>query len=324
MIPGIMAKISDGIYEVRKLLKEIPPMEVLELIQNLWSRYSPNPAGSCISGVDSGYNYLEMRGYVVYLVDAVYISSCGGGDGNARVGVIHSERDPEVYLPFLSTLLEIEMIERARISSKLVIVDGSLISKLGFLLRRAPGSLDEGDSEEAIRAAKRLLELSLDEGSMVIYLSKNSVSRDLMHIFFPRSYKSLRSDFYYFDRYTYEPGYSRPVLVGYDSDSPGAGSLIKLSRRMLGIGSLYIALSYIRTKAGGPIMRLEIPLKAPLDSDAMVRMAIDSISGDVRGYPLVLREADRLVRISSRDMDRIKRLLGLGSEDQAWEAAKIL
>ena len=51
---------------------------------------------------------------------------------------------------------------------------------------------------------------------------------------------------------------------------------------------------------------------------------MEGIAGDDTGYPLVLKVADRLARVSSRDMDRIKRILGLGSEEQAWEAAKAL
>ncbi|GAY25621.1 hypothetical protein ATG_08240 [Desulfurococcaceae archaeon AG1] len=69
-------------------------------------------------------------------------------------------------------------------------------------------------------------------------------------------------------------------------------------------------------------MRVEIPLRDPGDAEKSLLRIINAISGDASGYPLVLREADRLARISSKDMDRLKRILGLGSESQAWEAAK--
>jgi hypothetical protein len=71
-------------------------------------------------------------------------------------------------------------------------------------------------------------------------------------------------------------------------------------------------------------MRIEIPLRSSENAEEVIRDVMEGIAGDDTGYPLVLRVADKLARVSSRDMDRIKRILGLGSEEQAWEAAKAL
>jgi len=320
LIPGIMERIFRDLEHLRSLLREHPPLEILEMIQNLWSRYSPSPSGICVHGIDSGYNYLEMRGYIIYVVDAIYVSSCGGSGGDARVGIIASEKDPEGYLSYISIDLEVSMAGDALKKTGYVVVDGSLVSKLGFLVRRAPHVVDEHEKEGVANTLKRIIDVSFRESPRVIYISKNSVSKDLVRIFFPKSYSALRTDLYYLDRYTIEPGYSKPIVLGADGGL-GASSLIQGISRIYG-SDLYIALSYVRLKTGGPIMRVEIPLRDPGDAEKSLLRIINAISGDASGYPLVLREADRLARISSKDMDRLKRILGLGSESQAWEAAK--
>ncbi len=325
MIPGAIKKISSELSELRIILREIPPMEVLEVIQNLWSRYTPSPSDRCVSGVDSGYNYLEMRGYIIYLVDGAYVNSCGGSDGDVKVGILASEVDPESYLSYLSILIEVEMVRRAMDFSEIVVVDGSLISKLGFLMRRGLHIMMEDNSSDAVnRLVKAFIELSTKDSHRYVFISKNSISRDLIRTYFPQSYKALRSDFYYLSRYTIEPGYTKPLIIGGGEGIPGALGIVEQAKRMSGISSLYIAVSYIRLKAGGPIMRIEIPLRSSENAEEVIRDVMEGIAGDDTGYPLVLRIADKLARVSSRDMDRIKRILGLGSEEQAWEAAKAL
>ncbi|MEM4971568.1 MAG: DNA double-strand break repair nuclease NurA [Sulfolobales archaeon] len=324
MIPGAIKKISGELSELRSILKEIPPMEVLEAIQNLWSRYSPSPSGECVSGVDSGYNYLEMRGYLIYLVDGAYVNSCGGSDGDVRVGILASEVDPESYLSYLSILIEVEMARRAMGSSDIVAIDGSLISKLGFLIRKAPYIVDDDSQDSVNMLVKALVELSIGDRHRFVFISKNSVSRDLIRTYFPQSYKALRTDFYYLSRYTIEPGYTRPLIIGGGEGNLGVLGIVEQVKRIAGLSSLYIAVSYVRLRAGGPIMRIEVPLKNPDNAEEMVRDIMRGIAGDDTGYPLVLRVADKLARVSSRDMDRIKRILGLGSEEQAWEVAKAL
>ncbi|MEM1610338.1 MAG: DNA double-strand break repair nuclease NurA [Sulfolobales archaeon] len=324
MIPGAIKKISGELSELRSILKEIPPMEVLEAIQNLWSRYSPSPSGECVSGVDSGYNYLEMRGYLIYLVDGAYVNSCGGSDGDVRVGILVSEVDPESYLSYLSILIEVEMARKAMGSSDIVAIDGSLISKLGFLIRKAPYIFDDDNQDSVNMLVRALVELSIENTHRFVFISKNSISRDLIRTYFPQSYKALRTDFYYLSRYTIEPGYTRPLIIGGGEGNLGALGIVEQVKKIAGISSLYIAVSYIRLRAGGPIMRIEMPLKSPDNAEEAVRDIMRDIAGDDTGYPLVLRVADKLARVSSRDMDRIKRILGLGSEEQAWEAAKAL
>ncbi len=319
----MIERISRDLVELRSLLREHPPLEILEMIQNLWSRYSPNPSSTCVYGVDSGYNYLEMRGYIIYVADALYISSCGGFDSDARVGFIASEKDPEGYLSYTSIDLEVGVAEEALKKPGYVIIDGSLISKLGFLIRRAPYVVDDHERDDVVETLKRLIKISFNNSPRIIYISKNSVSKDLVRIFFPKSHSSLRTDLYYLDRYTIEPGYSRPVVLGAGGVFGGASSLIEHASRIHG-SDLYVVLSYVRLKAGGPIMRIEIPLRDPGRAEETLLKIIDTISGDTSGYPLVLREADRLARISSRDMEKLKRILGLGSMEQAWEAAKSL
>jgi hypothetical protein len=324
MIPGAIKKISGELSELRSILREIPPMEVLEVIQNLWSRYTPSPSGKCVSGVDSGYNYLEMRGYIIYLVDGAYVNSCGGSDGDIRVGILASEVDPESYLSYLSISIEAEMAKRAMDSSEIVAVDGSLISKLGFLIRRALYIMDDNSPDTVNRLVKALAELSTKDSHRFVFISKNSVSRDLIRTYFPQSYKAFRTDFYYLSRYTIEPGYTKPLIIGGGEGIQGALSIVEQAKRLSGASSLYIAVSYIRLKAGGPIMRIEIPLRSSENAEEVIRDVMEGIAGDDTGYPLVLRVSDKLARVSSRDMDRIKRILGLGSEEQAWEAAKAL
>ncbi len=322
MIPGILNKISRDLVGVRDLLREHPPLEILEMIQNLWSRYTPSPSVDCVSGIDSGYNYLEMRGYILYIADAAYINSCGGLDGDARVGIIDSERDPEGYLSYISIDLEVGMAEKAIRETSYVTIDGSLISKVGFLIRRAPHAVEERERDRVMSTLRRLVKVSFKDDSRVIYVSKNSVSKDLVSIFFPGSYRALRTDLYYLDRYTIEPGYSRPVILG-GGEAHGVSSLLESISKIYG-SDLYVAISYVRLKTGGPVMRLELPLRDPGDAGEILVRVINAMSGNTDSYPLVLREADRLARISSRDMERIKRILGLGYEEQAWEAAKSL
>lgn len=317
VIPGGFEKIWREVERLRAVLRELPPLEILELVQSLWSRYSPRPRLLCLAGVDSGYNYAEMRGYTIYMVGGAVVSSCSGVDGDLRVGLLSSDRDPEAVMAYEAVGLEVSMIERGSRDEQLVLVDGSLISKIGLLLRRARQALENPSAAEDLVA--RLVRSSLR--GRVVFVSKNSTSRDLISAHLPMGSVSLRSDLYYFDRYTLEPGYTQPLVLGRGREPGSVSSLIARASRISG-EDLLVILSYVRLSAGGALMRLEIPSRSSEDPEEAVRAVIDAISGDPRGYPVVLKEADRVSRISSADVERLRRLLGLWGEREAWEAVK--
>jgi len=71
LLPVTLDVLYKSLDNIKRRLEEIPPIDYLEKIQDMWIRYRPRDVDvfNCIGAIDSGYNYYEIRGFFIYAVD---------------------------------------------------------------------------------------------------------------------------------------------------------------------------------------------------------------------------------------------------------------
>lgn len=127
------------------------------------------------------------------------------------------------------------------------------------------------------------------------------------------------SDMLVFAAFTSSAGYSRPVLQSEVLEGedevlkalPARGELEHIIKRFF--DSVDYVVSYVRLVDGGPLLKLEVPVPAGFGAaDSLVRGVIDSMAPTASGgYPYPLIEADRMAKITRKDMIVLARSLGI-------------
>lgn len=294
----MLSRTLDLAYENAKSildkLNSVASLEILERIQDYWVRYIPRDKDHyrCIGGLDSGFNWRELRGFFLYVVNALYIDTCYNREEGVEIDLKILTLNPQDLVELRSIALELKTLNKVIGDSKrLVLVDGSILSKLLIILRASSIIRDSSIVEEVIEEAEKLLSRDL---SRVVFLSKNSGSHEILRRL--TGGKEI-PDLYLLEEYTSGIGFTRPIKL----------SLEYLNR------SIDFMISYARLDVRGPIIRIEY-FKS--EEDSFMKVLIDSLHRiSIGGYPLVLSLADREVRISEEDLDKILRILDLGREN---------
>lgn len=335
MLPETLEIAVRNANRIKTAIDEKIAEERLKLIKELWIDFIPRAKSIniCIAGIDSGYNYLEYRGYALYIANATWVGICKGMEelGEQMIDVdILSTTLIEKELDMLTTHMEIEAVEKASKLYDLVLVDGSILVRLNMLMKA------RGSHERYIISRKhpevnpddlrlKILSTLMRNEGKVIYIAKKSYARDLLGL--------SKGDIYYFERYTQNPGFSHPILASEFSEIEGEGI------RFLGFGPMIMevrkllanqglepnfdaVVSYVRFDYGGRVYRLEIPIFTTqhIDLIEMVKNAIRNILPVcIQGYPYVLARVDSLVRVSNKDVERVAMIVGLYKEPTSRE-----
>lgn len=284
IIHSVKNRISDTLYET-------PPLEVLEKLQELWVRYKPREITDnfCIGSVDSGYNWLELRGYYIYVLNAGYIDNCSGKLEYAEIDIRELTEDPREYLDLRSIRSELMIINKAlELSNDIVLVDGSLIKKLIMLNKY----LRETDLKIAEEMRSLVKEFAKKDVSRVVFLSKNSGSQNIS--------KNLardinKPDIILLEEYTSEIGFA----LG------GRASLEIFDEKF------DVHFSYIRIETKSPVLRIEYLVD---DEMSFIKRLIDILhTTSFNGYPAMLSLIDKLVRVSDEDLIKVVNMLSIDS-----------
>lgn len=305
---------------LRNKVDEVVSVDTLELLRSLWTSYrgrqNPYVRRLSVTGIDSGYNYIEYRGYALYVVNtiAVLVSEDREESSEGWVDVdIVTSPNIEYELSLLAMCMEIESIKKMVSKADLVLVDGSLIAMFSKLYKASMDLGLEVLENKGINVEKILKDLVYTVSiypKKFVFISKNSNSKDLLGL--------VKGDIYYIERYTdFEPGYTKPVDLA-SSRHLGVATAVRLFRhyvkKLTGL-DLSVGLTYIRFDSFKRVYRVELALEREEDIDGRVRYIINTLSDiNISGYPYPLMRAHDLAKISGRDVERIAILLGIAKD----------
>jgi hypothetical protein len=311
---------------LRSKIDEVITLDMAKFLKSLWVRYtgSQNPYVKrlSIAGIDSGYNYIEYRGYALYIINTTSVTLDENReehlDGWVDIDVV-SSANLEYELSTLSVCMEIEFMRKLIDKVDLVLVDGSAVAMITRLHR---ASLDTGleilesKGVNVSRVLKDLMIMLSLNPRKLVFISKNSNSKDLLGL--------VKGDIYYFERYTdFESGYSKPLDLSM-SKNLGVATVVKqfrkYSKRVLGT-ELTIGLTYVRFDSFSRVYRVEIVVEPGEDIETRVRYIINALSDtNISGYPYPLARAHNLAKVGNRDVERVAILLGVAKDPRDREA----
>lgn len=310
---------------LRSKIDEVVAIDTLKLLRSLWVIYkgmrNPYIKRINVAGIDSGYNYIEYRGYALYAVNTVTVilNTDGEEDVDGWVDIdIVSTPNIEYELSLLSICMEVESMIKAMNRSELILIDGSLIALFSKLYKAAMDSgieVLENRGIEIIDILKKLIYAVALNPRRFVFISKNSSAKDLLGL--------VKGDIYYLERYTdFEPGYTKPIDLAY-SKHLGVATIAKLfkkyTKNLTGL-DVSIGLTYIRFDSFTRVYRIEIVVDPNEDLNERIRYVINVLSDiSISGYPYPLVRAHNLAKIGNRDIERISVLLGVAKDPKDRE-----
>jgi NurA-like 5'-3' nuclease len=259
--------------------------------EDRWNEYEPKYKESRLVGVDSSFNYKSYKGFYLYALAGVAVTSDDRyyKEPIARLDFEKPKGNGNgISIRNLLLLrcmdVEYELIKDNRDSIGIgididnILIDGSILARLydrRFMRDRG---------KEIFLKYKSILR----DDSRVIFVAKNSDSNTILG--------GNLADIYYFSRASTKAGY----VYEYGS-----------------LDGEDITVAYVRLKPCTPVIKLEISGKKDDDEMKYImdRLATESVSG----YPYVLRLAHERCKIRDEDMDRIEDIFGLGIEEGSRE-----
>lgn len=331
--------------EIRRAVEEewVPK----EAVNEAWLPYEGGRASSIkICGVDGGRNYKEYSDWVVYVVNAEGVIYNGEVaeepvklfDVDVLLPYRYVEERIRTYCEILELKAALKALEERGVDR--VLIDGSLVSALikplyaergrklagidKFVARLEDVSpsipkvaskecwpeLREGYGRRAGRALsflsgveklivlKRVLEAG---GARVAFVSKTSRGIDY--------FSAPKPDLALFQQFTRGPGYSRPfecrIMDKVKKQFPVHLDFFR---------SLELTLFYVRLEEGGPVLKFEVP--SALSREEVEELLSEVAPYSVAGYPYPLSKAHLDVEVSSDEVERVARILGLHKESE--------
>lgn len=271
--------------------------DMLEDARRRWVEYEPLPERSMLAGVDSSFNYIVYKGFYLYAIAGVSMTSDGsslaqpktevdaanlpqaqekvGYDGNNGDG--NEALDDKGFISprneLLAKCIEVEhdLAIKSMDKADYILIDGSLLARFYDRRNRRFVAVYE--------YAKELM-----KSSKVLFIAKTSASNAIL--------KGNLADIYYFSRATLNAGYALSMQKAGNDD---------------------ITVVYARLKQCTPILKVEMPGER---SEQEVRDMLNILYPEsISGYPYVLRLAHERCKISNDDMLKLADLLGLGIEE---------
>lgn len=253
--------------------------------RDIWVEYEPRPLDSNLAGIDSSFNYRKYKGFYIYALAGVSITSKDNlVDPIVRVDVDNTRYDKDGGRMGIRNLLLIECMkveyELARRSLgnsnaiDLILIDGSILARM---------------NDERTKRYSRVKDLyknynDLLHNDKVLFIAKNSESNSIL--------KGMLADIYYFSKAGTKPGYA------YEHQR---------------INDEHVTVAYVRLRPCTPVIRVEIPGKKGEDNirKVMDTLVLESISG----YPYVLKLAHERCKVSDDNMSIIESMLGFSMEE---------
>ncbi len=328
MLPSAIDKALNLFSVLRAKVDEVVSSATMRRIRSLWTpfrRSSKLFRELRIGGIDSGYNYVEYRGYALYVLNACWVVvEYGRGEetgGDADIDIV-STSSIEFELSTLSIAMELQLARNVVNRCDALLIDGSLVAKYFTLLRAKeyPSELLASKNISVTETLKELAYISTLFAGKVFFLAKNSNARDVLNL--------VKGDIYYFERYTDgEPGYSKPIDLAHSSQGGTASiarSLELFIKDVVGLpGKVFV--SYVRFSPYSRVYRLEFVAENREEAEERVRSFLEMVEPfTVAGYPYPLARADQLARVGYHDVESIANVLGIALDPWAREGLEVL
>ena len=310
---------------LRSKIDEVVTYDMLKKLKSHWVGYrgerNPYTKRAGLAGIDSGYNYVEYRGYAIYVLNSVAVLLSEEGediiDGVIDIDIAATS-NIDYELSLLSLCAEVQLMEKAMRRADVVLVDGSLVAVYSKLYR---ASMDNGleilDSKgvNVSEALKKLIYMVTLNPRKFVFISKNSSAKDLLGF--------VKGDVYYLERYTdFASGYTKPIDLQYSKHlgvATVARSFKRYARNLTGLDTT-IYLTYARFSDFARVYRVEFVSESGEDSEDRIRFLFKTLSDVlISGYPYPLARAHSLARVGDRDIERIAVLLGVSKDPRGRE-----
>ncbi len=166
---------------------------------------------------------------------------------------------------------------------------------------------------EKLYLLREIIEESF-KGARIYYVSKRARAQNYFKELASEGIP-LPSDMAVFQYLTDEPGYTKPLVPDAEEGRirsgirtmPPALNLLQFFREV------YVAITYVRLVKGGPVLKVEFPVKLGSVSEERIKefMDLSASIASSEGYPYPLYVVDKDARISREDLRRIYRSIGL-------------
>jgi hypothetical protein len=265
--------------ELQKLKNIKSFQENVDKIKDVWREYHPKEVSRAkVIAIDSGWNYRLYAGFYVYAIKVAAV------DESMNIYSPITDMDllsgdpfdagltPENFLKYQAEIYEHEVAYKTRDEADLILVDGSLISRLTDVNKRASKALQT----EYMAYVKPLV-----NRKKLLFISKYSHDKNLLG--------GILGDVYYINIATMKIGYTLPYYVDkYD---------------------MSFSVFYVRLSEYSNALHVEVP--ATIDEEYIQKFIDIIYEKTIDGYPYVLRLAHDMVELPSTLMDSLCKTAGL-------------
>jgi len=321
MIKEIYEQLIRNKEEIERQLRFLDKSEELEKkIKEKWVDYTPKEAIGKFIAVDGGEWTKDLRSGTFYVVDAEVIKAEGYDitilDAKGRIGVLKPGNHAKEIVSLMMQLLELKLAYMHGNEADYILLDGSLIKKIGdHEFKEKISILDDIEINDTTYALEepneslmykyliaenhvilsRLIEKFRDK---LIFVSKRNRSTELFNESF--------SDMALLDLFTSDTGYTRPL----EKMINGRNLLSQMASEKLD-GVKYYSF-YTRLSKGSKVLKIDM-----FTSD--IEKIVDLLSTiSIKGYPYPLLKVHIDARISREDRERIQQILNIKKRNAEW------
>lgn len=300
------------IQEKLKFFKESIEGKLGDVLKEIWVEYEPKPVSKSFIAIDGGEFIKETRYGTVFVVNAEAVLSTSlekneAIDGEVEIGVLSPGNLSRERVSEIMSILEIYLALRNGDKADFILMDGSLIRKLGKAkdisgnevqdLRSIIYLDDEKESYNQLIVNKQILMSRLIQkyGDKTLWISKNSRGKDI--------FKQGISDIAVLEALTQNSGYTKPYIRHIKSEDLAKNREVKI------LDGMEFTTFLTRLERAQKIIKVDVIGRI---DEELIKEIMDSLYAvSVNGYPFPLLKVHYDVRVSKEDRNRILTLFNL-------------
>ncbi|AWR96523.1 hypothetical protein DFR86_02475 [Acidianus sulfidivorans JP7] len=283
-----------------------------EKIDEVWVEYEPNPIKKSFIAIDGGEFIKETRFSTVYVSNAEAILAKGLQeyipiDNEAKIGVLSPGNLSRERVSELMSILELSLALRNGDKADIILMDGSIIKKLGKgkgISGKENPNIDEilniSNEEESynnliLNKQIILSKLIQKYGDKILWISKNSKGKDI--------FAQQVSDIAVLESLTENPGYTKPRIHQIKSEYLVENDEVSILK------GIEISSFLMRLEKGQKVLKVDITGRI---DESNIKYFMDCLSlVSVNGYPYPLLKVHFDVKANKEDRLRILTLFNL-------------
>lgn len=302
----------NDIQEKLRFFKERLEDKIIEIVKSNWVDYEPVPISKSFLAIDGGEFVKETRYGTIFVVNAEAILSKGletneEVDGEVKVGVLSPGNLGEERVEEIMSILELSLAVKHGDKGDLILMDGSLIKKLGKakdIMGEENPNLDdiiyykdEKESYNQLILNKQIILSRLVQkyGDKTLWISKNSKGKDI--------FEQEISDIAILETFTDNPGFTKPKVHHIKSENLAKNREVEI------LDGMEFTTFLTRLEKGQKVLRIDVIGR--IDQEIIKEIMNSLYSVSINGYPYPLLKAHFDVKISKDDRTRILTLFNL-------------